>query len=240
MTRRGDRGGARRRAMLDAAERLFSERGFTAVSVRDIAREAGVSHALVHRYLGPKEEIYRAVLKRNEDVIRDAAGDTEDLDAALSLMIREGLANHRDYLRLVAHSALHGLPYETTIGRFRATERLVELAEMKAAGASGSRPDAVGAARRRRRHRRALLGMGLARAVDRAGGRASGPRRRDPCRGSRAHHARHRRHERAFGRRLTCEAAARKAPVTGRRRRPSRSASCTSRTPPARRSGSRR
>jgi TetR/AcrR family transcriptional regulator, repressor for neighboring sulfatase len=132
------------RAMLDAAERLFSERGFTAVSVRDIAREAGVSHALVHRYLGSKEEIYRAVLKRNEDVIRDAAGDTEDLDAALSLMIREGLANHRDYLRLVAHSALHGLPYEATIGRFRATDRLIELAEMKAAGASGSRPDAVG------------------------------------------------------------------------------------------------
>lgn len=142
----GDEGSRREtivQAMLDAAERLFSERGFTAVSVRDIAREAGISHALVHRYLGPKEDIYRAVLKRNEDVIRDAAGDTEDFDAALSLMVREGLANHRDYLRLIAHSALHGLPYEATMGRFRATERLVELAEMRAAGASGSRPDAV-------------------------------------------------------------------------------------------------
>jgi len=130
-------------SMLDAAERLFSERGFTAVSVRDIAQAAGVSHALVHRYLGPKEEIYRAVLKRNEDVMGAVADGTDDLDEALSLMVREGLANHRPYLRLVAHSALHGLPYETTIGRFRATEWLVELAERRAAGAPDAEPDAL-------------------------------------------------------------------------------------------------
>jgi AcrR family transcriptional regulator len=130
-------------SILDAAERLFSERGFTAVSVRDIAQAAGVSHALVHRYLGPKEEIYRAVLRRNEDVMRAVASGTDDLREALLLMIREGLANHRPYLRLVAHSALHGLPYETTIGRFRATERLVELAERRAARAPDPRPDAL-------------------------------------------------------------------------------------------------
>jgi AcrR family transcriptional regulator len=130
-------------SILDAAERLFSERGFTAVSVRDIAQAAGVSHALVHRYLGPKEEIYRAVLRRNEDVMRAVASGTDDLREALLLMIREGLANHRPYLRLVAHSALHGLPYETTIGRFRATERLVELAERRAARAPDPLSDAL-------------------------------------------------------------------------------------------------
>ena len=127
-------------AMLDAAERLFSEQGFTAVSVRDIADAAGVSHALVHRYLGSKEEIYRAVLQRNEDVMLAAAGATGDLDEALSLMYREGLAHHRDYLRLIAHSALHGLSYESTIGRFPATERLIELAEERAARA-GTTPE---------------------------------------------------------------------------------------------------
>lgn len=127
---------ATERAMLDAAERLFSEQGFEIVSVRDIAQAAGVSHALVHRYLGSKEEIYRAVMRRNEDVIRDAAGATEDLDEAISLMLREGLINHRPYLRLLAHSALHGVWYDTSIVNFSAVQRLIELAEARASRAA--------------------------------------------------------------------------------------------------------
>jgi TetR/AcrR family transcriptional regulator, repressor for neighboring sulfatase len=114
-------------AMLDAAEALFAAHGFTAVSVRDIARQTGVSHALVHRYLGHKDEIYRKVLERNDEVIASAAAGSEDLIEAVSLMFREGLA-HRQYLRLVTHSALHGLPFEATMGRFPATELLVDLA----------------------------------------------------------------------------------------------------------------
>ena len=84
-------------AILDAAEKLFSERGFTAVTVRDIAAEAGVSHALVHRYLGSKAEIYRAMLARNEGAIVDAASDQGELLTATSLMLREGLAHQRRY-----------------------------------------------------------------------------------------------------------------------------------------------
>ena len=120
-------------AILDAAERLFAERGFTAVTVRDIAAEAGVSHALVHRYLGSKEQVYRAMLSRRENVIRDAAPGEEDLIEATSLMLREAVLNQRGYVRLVAHSALHGLSYEKTVGQFAATARLVELARKTAA-----------------------------------------------------------------------------------------------------------
>jgi AcrR family transcriptional regulator len=126
-------------AILDAATKLFAARGFTAVSVRDIAAEAGVSHALVHRYLGSKQDVYRTMLVRDESAIRSAASDDDQLLTAASLMLREGLANQRRYVRLVAHSPLHGLSYDRTSGRFAATERLVELAEAAAASEGATR-----------------------------------------------------------------------------------------------------
>jgi TetR/AcrR family transcriptional regulator, repressor for neighboring sulfatase len=126
-------------AILDAAETLFAERGFTAVTVRDIAAEAGVSHALVHRYLGSKQDVYRAMLARHETVIRDSAPGEDDLVEASRLMLREAVLHQRRYVRLIAHSALHGLSYEHTVGRFAATARLVELAEQTAAGEGEAR-----------------------------------------------------------------------------------------------------
>jgi TetR/AcrR family transcriptional regulator, repressor for neighboring sulfatase len=130
-------------AILDAAEKLFAERGFTAVTVRDIAAKAGVSHALVHRYLGSKQDVYRAVLARRESVIRDAAPGEDDLLETTSLMLREAVLHQRDYVRLLAHSAIHGLSYERTVGRFAATERLLELAREVAAAEGDARdPDA--------------------------------------------------------------------------------------------------
>ncbi len=77
-------------AILDAAEELFSTRGYTAVSVRAIAERAGISHALVHRYIGRKADIYRAVLKSNQGAILGAAPDNPDILASTSLMLREG------------------------------------------------------------------------------------------------------------------------------------------------------
>ena len=129
--------------ILDAAEKLFADSGFTAVTVRDIAAEAGVSHALVHRYLGSKQDVYRAMLARRENVIRDAAPEQLDLLEATSLMLREAVLNQRTYVRLIAHSALHGLSYEQTVGRFAATARLTELAQQTAADEGAARdPDA--------------------------------------------------------------------------------------------------
>jgi AcrR family transcriptional regulator len=144
--RSGPRRGGREQTtavILDAAEKLFADRGFTAVTVRDIAAAAGVSHALVHRYLGSKQDVYRAMLARRENVIRDAAPDEDDLLEATRLMLREAVLHQRNYVRLVAHSALHGLSYERTVGQFAATARLTTLALQTAADEGEARdPDA--------------------------------------------------------------------------------------------------
>ena len=66
--RRGPRwsrleGTERRRQILAAARRLFSERNYGAVSTADVAAEAGVTRGLVHHYFGAKRELYLEVVR---------------------------------------------------------------------------------------------------------------------------------------------------------------------------------
>jgi AcrR family transcriptional regulator len=129
--------GATTAAILDAALELFSARGYAAVSVRDIAERAGISHALVHQYVGTKDDILRAVLVRNEGRLVSAAPDNSDLLESAALILRHGLEQPgRAHLRLLMRSALDGIPYDRTAGRFEALERLIVLAQLAAASAS--------------------------------------------------------------------------------------------------------
>jgi len=51
-----------RESILEAARRLFADKGFDATTVRAIASEAGVDPAMIHHYFGTKEELFRESL----------------------------------------------------------------------------------------------------------------------------------------------------------------------------------
>ena len=60
-------------AILDAAESLFSERGFRSASLNEIALAAGLSRAAPSYFYGSKEGLYVAVLARLFDERQEAA-----------------------------------------------------------------------------------------------------------------------------------------------------------------------
>ena len=60
--------GDTRESILDAAEDLFSKHGFYGVTIREVAREAGVDTALVHYYFGAKRALFDAVFLRRAEV----------------------------------------------------------------------------------------------------------------------------------------------------------------------------
>jgi TetR/AcrR family transcriptional regulator, repressor for neighboring sulfatase len=125
-------------AIVAAAEELFHERGYNAVTVRDIADRVGVSHALVHQYVGSKEDIFRAVLSHNEGSMVAGVGELGLLESA-SYILRRGLRPPgRDYARLLMGTALSGVPYEQGTRRFAEVDRLIELAERQAASVSAA------------------------------------------------------------------------------------------------------
>jgi len=53
---------ASRAAILDAAREVFTERGYARATIREIARRAGVTHGLVMRHFGTKEQLLIAAL----------------------------------------------------------------------------------------------------------------------------------------------------------------------------------
>lgn len=65
-------GGRTREAILDAAERLFAERGYEQASLSEVGQAAGVSRGTPGYFFGSKEQLYRDVLTRCLERVRAA------------------------------------------------------------------------------------------------------------------------------------------------------------------------
>jgi AcrR family transcriptional regulator len=102
------RRGRTRNDILEAAHRVFMERGFHAASMRQIAQEAGIALGGIYNHFNSKEDIFTAVfLERHPylDVLplfNDAQGDSIDeviRDAAHRLV--SSLEQRTDFLNLM-------------------------------------------------------------------------------------------------------------------------------------------
>src|ERR1700741_3657938 len=58
--------------ILEVAERMFAERGFASVSIRDLTAEAGVNIASINYYFGSKDKLLYEVFKRRSNEMTEA------------------------------------------------------------------------------------------------------------------------------------------------------------------------
>lgn len=106
---------ATRDRIFDAAEQLFSERGFEGASIRDIARIAGVQGALVNHHGGSKEDLFATVVARRADELSHLRLDAlNQMKANGALTLREVLTC---FIRPFVDKALHGGPTWSAYGR---------------------------------------------------------------------------------------------------------------------------
>jgi AcrR family transcriptional regulator len=94
---------ATREHIVRAARGLFARHGFDAVSVRDIAEQAGTTHGLVRHHFGSKLGVWQAVVDAAEAEYAGALGPV--LDGLGSGDARDEAAHF--VRRFVAVSALH-------------------------------------------------------------------------------------------------------------------------------------
>ena len=139
--------GNTRETILDAAEDLFSKHGFYGVTIREVAREAGVDTALVHYYFGAKRELFDAVFLRRAEVwnservdainrYAEAAGDDMTLEGLLEAFLRppfewslKGGPGWKHYAALVAQTNASPTFGGETMARYfdPAIRRLIDL-----------------------------------------------------------------------------------------------------------------
>ena len=78
--------------MLDAARRLFAERGFAAVTMDDVAAAVGVTKPLLYTYFGNKDRLYLACMRPAAEAlvttVLEAVEDAEQPADALALGLR--------------------------------------------------------------------------------------------------------------------------------------------------------
>jgi AcrR family transcriptional regulator len=110
-------GDERRMQILKLAVSLFSERGFSGTTTREIAQAAGISEAMVFRHFATKEELYSAILDHKAcgqspfdpfAVVADAVKRKDDR-AVFEGLAFSALEHHEgdpEFHRLLLHAAL--------------------------------------------------------------------------------------------------------------------------------------
>jgi AcrR family transcriptional regulator len=112
--------------MLDAAVRVFAKRGFHAANMDEIAERAGVSKPMVYAYLGTKDELFVACLRREAGRLLEAFSGVIDPALPPDEQLWRGLRGffryvgaHRDGWAVLYRQARTREPFATELAPMR-------------------------------------------------------------------------------------------------------------------------
>lgn len=66
--------------IIDSSVRLFATKGYTGVSVRELAKEAGVNIALISYYFGGKEKLYSHILTMQFEILESTVSNIQNIN----------------------------------------------------------------------------------------------------------------------------------------------------------------
>lgn len=97
-----------RQAILDAAESLFSDRGYSAASAADIAGQANVTKSLLHHHFGAKSNLWNVVMARVSAGYQEIDEPAEPTDWGDPIAVRSWLGELTDarFSYLISHPSV--------------------------------------------------------------------------------------------------------------------------------------
>jgi AcrR family transcriptional regulator len=121
---------ARQEVIIGAAERVFSVKPFSKVSIRDIAKEAGISHASIYRYFPDQQSLFvDAFLRGAEEISLFLASIIKSSEKGNIEKVCEAyisyLMQNDQYFRMMTNFMLDGSLSEEMIEKLNAAERSI-------------------------------------------------------------------------------------------------------------------
>ncbi len=137
-----------RGVLLDTAENLMLTEGYAAVGVRRVAREAGVTPALIHYYFRTLDDLFLAMLRRNRERGEESLREIATSDRPLHALWERGSHSSgagliTEFLALANHRKTIRSEIAETSARFREAE--LEIVGSALAGRTDVPPVAVSA-----------------------------------------------------------------------------------------------
>ncbi len=118
-------GSSRRQCLIASASRLFAEHGYEGTTIRQIARQCGITEAAIYKHFDGKDQLYEEVIhskSRQHEIREHLAAQTgiAGIEDVLFLVARHILATARedpDLLRMLLYSSLEGFRGSTLLYR---------------------------------------------------------------------------------------------------------------------------
>jgi len=136
----------RERQILDAAVRVFSERGYHNASMDEISEVAGVSKPMIYAYLGSKEDLFAACIRREAAQLLEAVTQGVPAEQPPDMQLWDGLGaffqfvgDNRESWRVLHRQAIsQGGPFSDELLAMRSRAiRLVDTLLVRVATKQG-------------------------------------------------------------------------------------------------------
>jgi AcrR family transcriptional regulator len=116
---------------------LFAEKGFRGTTTREIARQLGISEALMFKYFPSKEALYRAIIQKRTDGSEEMLFPREAVEAKDDRQVFRSIASYLiskntedpTFMRLIQYSALEGHELSRIFFETHALERTKDLSK---------------------------------------------------------------------------------------------------------------
>jgi len=87
-----------RRAILDAAQEIFTEMGYGAASIRDVVRRSGLAAGTFYNYFPDKQSVFQAVLEEHTTELRRRLREARTRARDPETIVREGFQTYFSFI----------------------------------------------------------------------------------------------------------------------------------------------